>query len=446
MSRHGMLALGALLAFQLATGCCSRPVPTLPDDELELPELADSRLVLPVRISGSRVLSELENSAPDGKTRLGAWVQIGRGEYPKGIKYKWTRSGFAIAPSPDRVVVKSKLTYRYRMAQRERVPGSDRYWWREAGMPSGSGSPAFSISLDTRLDSNWKPRVESRIRGLPSRVEKYVGLGGIKSSAEKALTSELSKLTDFWERVALPRDIPSVPGAHFLLNPSAFEYAPFHTDGRDIVTHAMIVARPEIIVGDVDDREPPALPPPVRRPISDGLLSVYLDAQVTYSSMNELLQRLVGKEYGDGLAKVTVRSIEISGRSDVLLVKMNLRGPLFAGDVYLKGGAIYDRLTKDVWVPAKSEDSKKGLSFHARSRLPRWIVNSILLEDVRAKLAWNLSGEIDRQIEDLHSAFGEATGGKLALKNPGVNPTALYATDHALKMYVEVSAPVVERR
>lgn len=336
--------------------------------------------------------------------------------------------------------------------------------WR----PFSTTFTIHSVS-DVRMGEDWGT-VAHTLPSFTWETTPYItvlGLKvGVKGTAEKVLTKELTRLapkidgiiedrinfrnrvTRMWESLSEPVAIGKTPPVWLAIRPVETFFSPGISRGDTLVFGLQMNAFVETIVG--NKPELPALGdlPPLHR-LPDSLAAdtsrgfqVNLPVSITYDDARALLEEtMVDQDYEvQEQVALKVDEIELYGHGPSLVArvdfKANVAETIFGtrGRVFLTGTPVYDAASQTVRVDSFAYDVH---SQNALAEAADWIFREDFLEQTRNHLAFPLADEITAARDRLEEALRDRPLGKYLILNGAIDelvPGDLYLVEDGINV------------
>jgi hypothetical protein len=459
MRRSERFALSTFALFILLPACITLNIrrPEFPPPSA-LPALSYSRIAVPFTVSGSDATAALENSV---QTAFLIDEDVPAGCAHGHVNGALTRSPFVLGDNSTAVTINAMLSGKMTVGASSMFGGSFK--------TVNVNSPIHVIVTPT-IDSNWIPNASLQInvegqyfgRNAQDFADRLLpnSDAAINQLKLKVLNKEAAKLQSQWTMLFDPQELPrgeGDPAAWLMMNPRSLALGTLSSRASDQSIHwsMSLEAAPEVSIGDrpISGKVQGG---PTGNFIGSNTVNFAALARLPYRTADSVLSALVGREYRHNWWEhETITDIRVLGGGDLLALAVKIDGFPVSGIIYFIGGANYDDLKKEMYIPCKSgcfnSDPIRGLDFtvDTKSLLTaggNWLLHSKILADIQGQAHWGVRENLAAIDRELRLAFCKVTGGTATLGAGTVTPGSRVTTDdHEANLLVSYSASIVER-
>jgi hypothetical protein len=322
---------------------------------------------------------------------------------------------------------------------------------RLSGRAWGSAKPTINPDWSLSVDATGQYQIDDAALRLPFAPNVSVGdvssvlqgpLGEMmdKINQETARSAKLKTAAEAaWSGLGQPIQVSVSPPVWLMVHPTRIlTEQPAVTD-QGIDLGVAMVARPELLVGDMPAPEDPGPLPNLT--LVDQIpqqFAVYLPVKLTWDDANEMAtQELVGHPVNaGGGVTVTVDKISIFNNGDELGVKIAFRSRSISGTLYLLGKPVYDLADGYIAIENLHMDISTQ---NVLVQLAAWLTHQTLIDDLEARLRFNVKSQVEARRADLDRAIGGVQiNPRLSLKGQvtGLAPSAIYLTRDGMQVNV----------
>ena len=319
------------------------------------------------------------------------------------------------------------------------------------GRAWGSAKPKINPDWSLSVDAEGQYQIDDAGLRLPFATNVSVGdvssvlqgpLGEMmdKINQETAKSAKLKTAAQAaWSGLGQPIQISASPQVWLMVHPTrVLTEQPTVTD-QGVDLGVAMVARPELIIGDKPSTEDPGPLPDLT--LVDQIpqqFAVYLPVKLTWDDANELaMQDLVGHPLNaGGGVTVTVDKISIFNNGDELGVKVAFRSNALSGTLYALGKPVYDLADGYILIQNLHLDISTQ---NMLVKLANWLDHQALVDDLQARLKFNVKSQVEARRQDLDRAISSAQiGPSLSVKGEvtGLAPSAIYLARDGMQVNV----------
>jgi len=278
--------------------------------------------------------------------------------------------------------------------------------------------PEFSTGLTFKIrpsiGSDWKISADVHYTGLENQLAEEVRLGPItvqlRSTVEGAVhplqkslsslvTAQVNKqfplrqrLEKIWLAAQTPILLDRKYGAWLKLVPKEIKLTPLRADGNRARLAMGLITMADLTVGREPAREKPSPLPPLQKVNSmERSFRLSLRTELYYRELVDILSPLlIGKDFGSDGNSVLLKSIDLYGNGDSVIVRLETTGSL-AGTFYLSGKPRFDPVTNRFTVEEVDFDMNTESMLLTSAD---WFLHGSIRERIREKLNMDLTQRV----------------------------------------------------
>jgi hypothetical protein len=233
-----------------------------------------------------------------------------------------------------------------------------------------------------------KPR--SLIEGLTQPLQRSLGELSARKLNEKFILKE--RVAKAWDRAQQPIALDRQRHAWLVLTPREVVLHPLHAQGNGLKLIVGLSSFAEVVIGPEPSLKP-ALPLPALKSGSgaDKNFRLALNTELFYKDLLEVASPLLlNRELGKDGRSVILKSLDVSGNGDKVLVKVETAGSV-ERIFYLTCRPVFDPRNNLVWV--------EDLDFDLESRSvlltsAAWLLHGSIRNIIQEKLRMDLSARV----------------------------------------------------
>jgi len=278
--------------------------------------------------------------------------------------------------------------------------------------------PEFSTRLTFKIrpaiNTDWTISADVHYTGLEKQLAEEVRLGpisvqlrstvdGAVQPLQKSLSSLVTaqvnkqfplrqKLEKIWLAAQTPILLDRKYGAWLKLVPEGIQLTPLRAEGNRARLAMGLTTMADLTVGREPAREKPSPLPPLQKVTSmERSFRLSLRTELYYRELVDILTPLlIGKDFGSDGNSVVLKSIDLYGNGDSVIVRLETTGSL-AGTFYLSGKPRFDPGTNRFTVDEVDFDMNTESVLLTSAD---WFLHGSIRERIREKLNMDLTQRV----------------------------------------------------
>jgi Domain of unknown function (DUF4403) len=278
----------------------------------------------------------------------------------------------------------------------------------------------LKFKLNARVTPDWRVFAEVYFTGLTDQLVDEIGIGplsirprsiveGVTLPVQRTLSDLVGRklnekfplkphVAKVWNAAQKPILLDKTYNAWLKLTPQAAMVYPFYAQNRQIRLSVGLTTYAELVVGPEPPTNPPATLPDLKMVnANDRSFKVALHTDLFYSDVIKIAAPLLlDRELGSDGKSVILKSLDIYGNGERLVIKVDTAGSL-DGTIYLTGRPVIN--------PQTSQFSVEDLDFDIQTQsmllsTAAWFMHGTIKNTIQEKLNLDLSQRMT-QAQDL---------------------------------------------